>query len=248
MARLKLGAAHVVDHRQAQRRRRAGVDARERLGRELRLGALLEAKPAQANLHAPRHQRRQRPPRRLGHAHADGAEHRAQRRQPLLDVARAQQLLGRAPPQIERLRRRRRLRRLEIHRRRLGAASGVGQRVAAPDAQIAPVAVAQKPERQAVAVQLRRAIERERARRLDRRLRRVLGRARPLARLAPMQRQRLGIGELRGLERQRQPPMLHALALLLDVGQHRRAHAIVIRLDEVGRARPGRAHQVRHAQ
>ena len=72
----------------------------------------------------------------VGHAHADGAEHGAQRRDALVDVAGAQELLGGAAAQIERLGGRGGLGRGEVGRRRLGAAAGVGQRVGELHAQV----------------------------------------------------------------------------------------------------------------
>ena len=118
-------AARGIHQREALAGGVAGVDAGEHSARD-RLGPpLVEARSPQAQAGQARDQRQRRARGRLRVVDVDRREHVAEDRDPAIDVAAPEQLLGGAATQIERLRRRRALGRREEHRRGVGAEAGV---------------------------------------------------------------------------------------------------------------------------
>ncbi|HEY0990747.1 MAG TPA: hypothetical protein VGD80_27025 [Kofleriaceae bacterium] len=98
------------------------------------------------------------------------------------------------------------------------------------------------------AIQLDRALEGERARGPSRGFCGVHGRALVFTSLSPVQRQRLGVGLRLGLEREREPAVERAGLGELGVAEHRRAHAIVVRLEVIAHRRAVGADQVDGSQ
>ena len=103
LLRLEAGAADGIDHRQPGGDGVGGVDAAQRLGRDLRLVALLEDEPASRDAQALPAEREHGAQARRRQLHADRREHVADGLHAVADVARAQELLRGAPSQIERV-------------------------------------------------------------------------------------------------------------------------------------------------
>ena len=94
MAGLEVGAADRVDHADRGRHRPARVDADQLLFRDLRSIAGLEVQAAQPQPQPPAQHRLQRAQRRARQLHAERGEHAADRVEPFVDVAAAQELIG----------------------------------------------------------------------------------------------------------------------------------------------------------
>ncbi len=129
MARLEVRAADDVDGAEAVADRPADVDAGEVGAGEARAVALGEACAAERELGAAEHQRGQRAHRRLRELEADVGEDVGERVEAVVDVAGAEELLGGAAAQIERLVGGRVARGVEVGARGLDPAAGVGEGV-----------------------------------------------------------------------------------------------------------------------
>ena len=161
-ARAKVLAEDGVDQTEADGGRPGGVDAGQSLGRDVLLVARAEREAAQPHLGAAEEEGGQRGARGVGHVHPDGRQDHAEGGHGLVDVARAEELIGRAPAQIERLGGTQRARRGEVGGRRLGASTRVGQRVAELALEARAVLTLLRPPLERELVEPRGAIERER--------------------------------------------------------------------------------------
>ena len=246
LERAERGAAHGVA--QAERHQRpAHVEAGQLLGGQLVGAALGEAEAAQAHARAPVDHRGQHAARRGRQAHADLGEEDAGLLDAAIDVAGAQELLGGAPLEIDALGRRRVDGGREVGVGRGRAVAGVGQRVAELHAQLAGLLGA-GAELERGAVQARGAAEGEVGGGLLGGAHRVQQRAVGIAGAAPVDREGLGVGLLRGLEGDGQPAVEVGAARGGERAGHRLAHPIVDRLDGIDRAGAAGAHQVGDAE
>ena len=133
----------------------------------------------------------------------------------------AEQLLGRAPAQVERFRGLAPCGRALVLGRRARPLAGVRQRVAELLAQAARRGSVSGTSPIALLVEARRAVERERLRGLLRGDDGVLRRPRGLARARPVRREHLGVEPLRQLERRRDPLVALALRVRRDIERPR---------------------------
>ena len=243
--RLEVGPPDRVDDAQAGSGRPADIDPGQ-VGRGDLAGiALAEAEPSEPEAGPLHEQREQGLSGRDGQGHSDRLEDGPQRGEPFVDVAADQELHGGAALELDRVGDRGVGHRGQVGGGGLGTAAGVGQGVAQPGIEPVdrPCGARCRLELERAAIQAGRPVEGEGLGGFIGGPGEVIGRSLRLPRPEEMDAQHLGIGRARGLERQRQPPMMLARHLRLEPGHDGFPDPVVIGLDLVGTDATGAADQ-----
>ena len=252
-AGLEVGATDRLDHAQTRDGRPAEVDPGEIHRGHLGLVPLAKAEPAQPEASPMPDQRGEGATRRLGHNHPQRSKQDAQQGQSIVQVT-ADEELGRGEAfQIKGLGRRGGDGRGQVSLGRLGAAAGVGQRIAQPLPEGPGLVHRSGMEFHGDPVESRGVVEGQRTSGLVGSARIELASARRIAGPAVMPGEDLGIDRSGGGENRRQPFVVPLQAIRRQVRHDRLPDPVVIDLDVVvqgqadatdqtGRAERGQGH------
>ena len=218
------------------------------MGRDVLLGVLLVREPAKKKnepVEEKPHERHERCPRQ---ADLHGLQDVLERRVPFVEAPGREELFCGATAQVERAVRGRRRRGVEEGLRRSPPPPRVGQRLAELQPELLPLPLLELRELQRGLEETRRALERERRERLLRREPCVLSRLLFVACPEPVERQRVGILDVRRLERLGEACVDLLSHAGIEPRRHGDADPVVVGLDRIFASPAVRAREVRRAE
>ena len=187
-------------------------------------------------------------PYRTGHAEAEGAQQGSQLGQPFVDVTADQELGRRQPLELEGLGRRGRLSGLRVGLGRVGATSGIGERVAQSPPEEAGLDVRPLVQLERGPIQSRRVVEGQRRGGLVGPARVIVAGGRGVAGTAVVTGEDLGIDRTRGRQHQGQALMVPAQDVRRKMSGNGLSNPIVVGLDLVMLCLPDAPDQPRGAE